>query len=159
MYIRYHPRSIQAKNYIRGYLWHRYSIVINQVMVTTVKLSKWWIKLSQEELNQASIKEYRINWDIYTPYVGAAGKLLHINGKFTMGKLKLQFWLTSYLLCLVNVFFNGQSAYLWEQTELLFSLTCSFIGMRQILYRGFSRKVPSYNKVSVCTLVSPFYEA
>jgi hypothetical protein len=25
---------------------------------------------------------------IYTPYTGAAGLLLHINGKFTMGKLK-----------------------------------------------------------------------
>ena len=25
---------------------------------------------------------------IYTPYAGAAGMLLHINGKFTMGKLK-----------------------------------------------------------------------
>jgi hypothetical protein len=24
----------------------------------------------------------------YTPYAGAAGMLLHINGKFTMGKLK-----------------------------------------------------------------------
>jgi hypothetical protein len=29
---------------------------------------------------------------MYTPYAGAAGMLLHINGKFTMGKLK------SYLL-------------------------------------------------------------
>jgi len=26
--------------------------------------------------------------DIYTPYAGAVGMLLHINGKFTMGKLK-----------------------------------------------------------------------
>ena len=26
--------------------------------------------------------------DIYIPYAGAAGMLLHINGKFTMGKLK-----------------------------------------------------------------------
>ena len=25
---------------------------------------------------------------IYTPYVSAAGMLLHINGKFTMGKMK-----------------------------------------------------------------------
>jgi hypothetical protein len=32
--------------------------------------------------------EYRINWEIYTPYAGAAGMLLHMNGKFTMGKLK-----------------------------------------------------------------------
>jgi hypothetical protein len=26
--------------------------------------------------------------DVYTPYAGAAGMLLHINGKFTMGKFK-----------------------------------------------------------------------
>ena len=26
--------------------------------------------------------------DIYTPYTGAAGMLLHINEKFTMGKIK-----------------------------------------------------------------------
>jgi hypothetical protein len=32
--------------------------------------------------------EYRINWEIYTPYAGAAGMLLHMNGQFTMGKLK-----------------------------------------------------------------------
>ena len=32
--------------------------------------------------------EYLINWEIYTSYAGAAGMLLHINGKFTMGKLK-----------------------------------------------------------------------
>jgi hypothetical protein len=25
---------------------------------------------------------------MYTPYAGAAGMLLHINGKFTMGKFK-----------------------------------------------------------------------
>jgi hypothetical protein len=25
---------------------------------------------------------------LYTPYAGAAGMLLHINGNFTMGKLK-----------------------------------------------------------------------
>jgi len=32
--------------------------------------------------------EYRINLEIYTSYAGAAGMLLHINGKFTMGKFK-----------------------------------------------------------------------
>jgi hypothetical protein len=29
--------------------------------------------------------EYRINWEIYTSYSGAAGMLLRINRKFTMG--------------------------------------------------------------------------
>ena len=32
--------------------------------------------------------EYWINWKIYTPYAGTAGMLLHINRKFTIGKLK-----------------------------------------------------------------------
>ena len=36
--------------------------------------------------------------------------------------------------------FNRQSAYLWIQTALLFSPTCSFIRMRQTSYRGISRK-------------------
>jgi hypothetical protein len=40
--------------------------------------------------------EYRINWEIYTPYAGAAGMLLHINGMFTMGKLKSSLLILSY---------------------------------------------------------------
>ena len=32
--------------------------------------------------------------DIYTPYAGAAGMLLHINGKLSMGK-----WKSSLLFC------------------------------------------------------------
>jgi hypothetical protein len=80
-----------------GHLCHRYSIAINQVMVTTVKLSKWWLQLSQEDSVASSLAatntlsskfwsepqalEYRINWEICTPYEGAAGMLLHINGK------------------------------------------------------------------------------
>ena len=51
-----------------------------------------------------------------------------------------RFRLTTYLLSLVDVFFNRQSAYQWAQTVLLFSPTCSFIRMRQNSYRGFSRK-------------------
>ena len=50
------------------------------------------------------------------------------------------FWLTTYLLCLVDAFFNRQSKYLWVQTELIFSPTCSLFRMRQTSYRGFSRK-------------------
>ena len=50
------------------------------------------------------------------------------------------FWLTTYLLCLVDVFFNRQSAYTWVQTVLLFSPTCSFIYMRHTWYRCFPRK-------------------
>jgi hypothetical protein len=27
-------------------LWHRYSIMVNQVMVATVNISKWWLQLN-----------------------------------------------------------------------------------------------------------------
>ena len=33
-------------------------------------------------------RENRINYEIYTPYEGAAGMLLLRNGKLTFGKLK-----------------------------------------------------------------------
>jgi hypothetical protein len=36
----------------------------------------------------SSEMEYRIIREIYAPYAGASGMLLHINGKFTMEKLK-----------------------------------------------------------------------
>ena len=33
--------------HIRGQLWHRYSVTVNQVMVETVKFSKWWLQLNK----------------------------------------------------------------------------------------------------------------
>jgi len=39
-----------------------------------------------------------------------------------------------------RVFQQTDGIYLWVQPVLLFSLTCSFIRMRQTSYRGFSRK-------------------
>ena len=42
-------KSLRQVEHIRGHLWHRYSITVNQVMVATVKLSKPWLQLSQEE--------------------------------------------------------------------------------------------------------------
>ena len=35
--------------HIRGHLWHKYSIAVNQIMVATVAFSKWWLQLYQEE--------------------------------------------------------------------------------------------------------------
>jgi len=32
---------LRQTEYIRGHLWHRYSVTVNQVMVAKVKLSKW----------------------------------------------------------------------------------------------------------------------
>ena len=60
------------------------------------------------------------------------------------------FWLTTYFLCLVGMFFNRQSAYLWVLTVHFFSPTCSFIRTRQTSYRGLLNKCgmkldPSFN--------------
>jgi len=40
---------LQKVEHIGGSLWHRYSITVNQDMVATAKLSKWWLKLNQDE--------------------------------------------------------------------------------------------------------------
>jgi hypothetical protein len=83
-----------------GHLWHRYSVTVNQV--ATVNFQSDYFNLTIETLvlvasllaaslyqgNPAKkwyAVEYWINRDLYT---GAAGMLLHINGKFTMGKFK-----------------------------------------------------------------------
>ena len=52
----------------------------------------------------------------------------------------LEFLIDSIFVIFGGRVFNRQSAYLWVQTVLLFSPTCSFIRMRQTSYRGFSRK-------------------
>ena len=50
------------------------------------------------------------------------------------------FLLTTYLLCLVDVFFKREPACLLIQTVLLFFPTCSLIRTRKTSYQGFSRK-------------------
>ena len=92
----------------RWSVWHIYSITVNQVMTVTVTFSKWWLHLYKKEplIAVASVLEASSNneiligatsseisyhlRDIYSIYIYiyAAGMLLHINGKFTMGKLK-----------------------------------------------------------------------
>jgi hypothetical protein len=46
------------------------------------------IELEIKDTTEPQTLEYGINGEIYTPYGDAAGLLIHINGKFTMGKLK-----------------------------------------------------------------------
>jgi len=36
---------LRQMEHIHGHLRHRYSIAVNQVMMATVKLSKWWLQL------------------------------------------------------------------------------------------------------------------
>ena len=43
------PVALVTSDKISGHVWHRYSITVNQVMVATVKLSKWWFHLNQYE--------------------------------------------------------------------------------------------------------------
>jgi len=38
-------KCVRQVEHIRGHSWHRYSITVNQVMVATVKFSKWWLQL------------------------------------------------------------------------------------------------------------------
>jgi hypothetical protein len=91
----------------RWSFFHRYSITVNQVMVVTVTCSKWWLYQtlpkgtlgSVSSLLAASFIEdiiigatssgisYHLR-EIYSICIYAAGMLLHINGKFAMGKLK-----------------------------------------------------------------------
>jgi hypothetical protein len=40
---------LRQVEHIRGHLWYRYSVMVNQVMVATLKLLKWWLQLNQEE--------------------------------------------------------------------------------------------------------------
>jgi len=42
-------KCLRQVKHIRDHLWHRYSITVNQVMVATVKLWKWWLQFNQEE--------------------------------------------------------------------------------------------------------------
>jgi len=42
-------KCLRQVKHIRGHLWHRYSITVNQVMVATVTFSKWWLQPYQEE--------------------------------------------------------------------------------------------------------------
>jgi hypothetical protein len=41
-------KCLRQVEHIRGHLWHRYSITVNQVMVGTVKFPKWWLQLYQK---------------------------------------------------------------------------------------------------------------
>ena len=38
-------KCLRQVEHIHGHMWHRYSIMVNQVMVATVKLSKWWLQI------------------------------------------------------------------------------------------------------------------
>ena len=68
------------------------------------------------------------------------GQILFCKKKHSDSTNMLEFLIDNIFVILGGCVFNRQSAYLWVQTVLLFSPTCSFIRSRQISYRGFSRK-------------------
>jgi hypothetical protein len=37
---------LQQVEHIHGHLWQKYSVTVNQVMMATITLSKWWLHLS-----------------------------------------------------------------------------------------------------------------
>jgi hypothetical protein len=53
------PKCLRQVEHIRGHLWHRCSVMINQLIVATVKLSKWWLIL-------LCYKKNLRKWKIYT---------------------------------------------------------------------------------------------
>jgi hypothetical protein len=84
-------KCLRQVEHIRGHLGHRYSITVNQVMVTTVKLSKWWFQLNQEErlvhlasLLAATLYQWNPDRNHKLWNIVSTEMLLHINGKFTM---------------------------------------------------------------------------
>jgi hypothetical protein len=62
-------KCLHQVEHIRCHLRHRYSRMVNKVMVETVKFSKWWFQrnpLSRKSWEEPQALEYHINWDIYS---------------------------------------------------------------------------------------------
>ena len=89
------PQSV----HIRCHLWHKCSIAsyndkrkTSEVMKllgtlgSVASLFAATLYQGNHDRNYWQALEYRMNWEIYIPYAGAAGMSLHINRKFTMGK-------------------------------------------------------------------------
>ena len=49
-------QCLRQVEHIRGHLWHRHSVAVNQVMVETVKPSEWWLQLNQKEFHYSKIE-------------------------------------------------------------------------------------------------------
>ena len=86
--------------HICGHLWYGYSVTVKTGHAGDSKTWPLGITGSVAALLTATLYQGMHDWNhklwnigsteiyIYTPYAGAAGMLLHINGKFTMGKFK-----------------------------------------------------------------------
>ena len=43
-------KCLRQMEHTCDHMWHGYSIAVNQVIVSTVNLSKWWLQLSQDKM-------------------------------------------------------------------------------------------------------------
>jgi hypothetical protein len=42
-------KCLRQVGHMRGHLWYKCSVTVNQDMVATINLSKWWLQLNQLE--------------------------------------------------------------------------------------------------------------
>ena len=115
-------------------------IMVNPDMMATLQPRNWWLQyepwfrsflvssnnLSIKSWHEPQALEYRINWYIYiyTPYVGAAGMLLHINEKLKIGIFSFVVKFRSWTPLTVNfdVHINVWSRYICSCGILYFKL-------------------------------------
>ena len=75
----------------------------------------------------------------FRTFIHFGKKLLWFYKKFSETTCS-SFWWTTYLLSLVDVFFNRQSAWLWVQPVLLFSPTCYFFSYEAVIIQELLQK-------------------
>ena len=98
--------GLRQREHIRGHLWHRYSVTVDQVMVANVTLTNSWLQLYQfetlvsiaaliaETLSYGNHDRSHKIWNFISTERhilhtgGAAGMLLHIQGNIKMEKLE-----------------------------------------------------------------------
>jgi len=105
--------------HIRRHLGHKYSIAVNQVMVATVKLSKWWLQRNQEE----PLRSTRILWLMHSSHLMS---FLLRTTKYQASNLQKPVWVcinkvkadiqtrVAPIYCFWIVFADGWGWWLWE---------------------------------------------
>ena len=78
---------------------------------------------------------YRISWEMYTPYVGDSGMLLHIYGKLTMVKLKSSCLSYNWVVSFPSAsMFSKTSKYEAEKDDSVVSSISSSLGYIESTY-------------------------
>jgi hypothetical protein len=136
---------LHPEEHIHGHFWHRYFITVNQSWwqpsnfrrydfnLTTMSLSfsSFLVcsnRLSMNSHYEPQALEYRINWDIYTPYAVVAGMFKpHINVKFTRTKsvntlIDLFQLITRIFAFCINSFIKGQNFFRYASVLFFLSI-------------------------------------